>query len=653
MKRRLVRLFLVGALLFSWALLPPVAMGDATISTWGYVITAPGTYTLSADLVDPNDPSHPYAIVVMPGTSGVVIDGGGHTILGDGTAANYEGGIWLPTEDGTVGSGRDVGTGLAHITIQNIVFDALDIGVDGYGNLSDIRVEACTLQNLKDWSGLEFRTESTGGLASLQQTIDGVVIQNNEIKSSLGIPIKLANYGATTNPLTAMRNLTVAGNRIHGNDGIAPHEETSHAAIWLRYGASDVTIRDNLIYDNDNLSGIWLGGVGSTKAYTNLLIQGNRCEGQTGFWDKADTKPADGLTLDGITLSGTVSVQDNYFIGNDGYGVSNTTPGDTGTVVAEYNWWGDVAGPTGPNGDGVSAGVDYDPWHPVVGGVPQNGGIGFMPTASIVRVGGSVVVDVYIAADGLFGFQFTVDYDTTRLTATSAALVTDWFDGAFSPWNGVIDDGAGTVKFASSLQRGDTPSSGMGVVARMTFRGDAAGVAALSFSGVKLVRFVGGEQGTEVITPVGEFDGSITVLGEGTIAGTVRLQGRASHAGAVASADGDSDTTVAAGTFSLTVPEGTWTVTVEMARYLDAVKTGVVVTAGGTTNLPQVVLKGGDANDDDEIDILDAGIIGGQFGKAGAGITDPRADINADDEVDILDLVLMGGNYGDTSPVAW
>ncbi|GAB4403424.1 MAG: hypothetical protein Kow00123_14550 [Anaerolineales bacterium] len=653
MKCRLLRLALALGLVCAWAFVPPVVSGDDTISTWGYTITAPGTYTLGGNLVDPNDPAHPYAIVVMPGVSGVVIDGAGFSIVGDGNAADYEGGIWLPTEDGTVGSGRAVGTGLAHITIQNVVFDALDIGVDGYGNLTDVRVEGCTLQNLTDWSGIEFRTESTGGLALLQQTIDGVVIQNNEIKNSLGIPVKLANYGFTTNPLTAMRNLTVAGNRIHDCDGTAPHEETSHAAVWLRYGATDVVIRDNVIYGNADLSAIWLGGGGGGGAYTNLTVQGNRCEGQSGFWDKAGTKPADGLTLDGITLPGTVSIQDNHFLGNDGYGVNNTTPGATGTVVAEYNWWGDVAGPTGANGDGVSSGVDYDPWHPVVGGVQQNGGIGFMPAATAIRVGDSVVVDVFIAADGMFGFQFIVDYDTTRLTATSATLVTDWFDGEFSPWNGVIDDVAGTVKFASSLADGDTPPNGTGVVARITFRGDAAGVAALSFSNVKLVRFVGGEQGTEVITPVGEFDGSITVLGEGTIAGTVRLQGRASHAGAVAAADGDSDITVAAGTYSLTVPEGTWTVTVEMARYLDAVKTGVVVTAGGTTNLTQVVLEGGDANDDDVIDILDAGIIGGQFGKVGAGITDPRADINADNEVDILDLVLMGGNYGDTSPVAW
>jgi hypothetical protein len=32
------------------------------------------------------------------------------------------------------------------------------------------------------------------------------------------------------------------------------------------------------------------------------------------------------------------------------------------SMNAEDNWWGDAAGPTGPNGDGVSGPVDYTPW---------------------------------------------------------------------------------------------------------------------------------------------------------------------------------------------------------------------------------------------------------------------------------------------------
>lgn len=281
----------------------------------------------------------------------------------------------------------------------------------------------------------------------------------------------------------------------------------------------------------------------------------------------------------------------------------------------------------------------------------SGGTIGFSPGTQTIHLADSTTVDISIAADNMFGFQFVVTYDTARLTATSATLLTSWFNGSFNPWNGVIDDVAGTVKFASSLESGVTPPTGSGAVARITFRGDAVGLASLGFSGVKLVRFVGGEQGTEVITPVTEAPGSITVIGQGTIAGTVRLQARSDHSGATVAADGTSTTTNAAGAYSLTVWEGTYAVTVEMPRYLDAQRAGVVVTTGSTVTLTQVILLGGDANDDDAIDVSDAAIIGGEFGKTSG--FDARADINNDGQVDIVDLVLMGGNYGSASPVAW
>jgi hypothetical protein len=64
------------------------------------------------------------------------------------------------------------------------------------------------------------------------------------------------------------------------------------------------------------------------------------------------------------------------------------------------------------------------------------------------------------------------------------------------------------------------------------------------------------------------------------------------------------------------------------------------------TYLNLFVLLGGDATNDDVIDILDAGCIGGAYGGApgtcgGTG----WSDVNEDTFVDILDLSLMGGNY--------
>lgn len=61
----------------------------------------------------------------------------------------------------------------------------------------------------------------------------------------------------------------------------------------------------------------------------------------------------------GVHLVNAGTVHDCNLAGNAGDGVYNesTDPAD-----AENVWWGDAAGPTGTNGDGVSGNVDYTPW---------------------------------------------------------------------------------------------------------------------------------------------------------------------------------------------------------------------------------------------------------------------------------------------------
>jgi hypothetical protein len=53
-------------------------------------------------------------------------------------------------------------------------------------------------------------------------------------------------------------------------------------------------------------------------------------------------------------------VHDCNLVDNAGVGIYRS--GGTTAVNVEDNWWGDAAGPTGPNGDGVSGLVDYTPW---------------------------------------------------------------------------------------------------------------------------------------------------------------------------------------------------------------------------------------------------------------------------------------------------
>ena len=138
--------------------------------------------------------------------------------------------------------------------------------------------------------------------------------------------------------------------------------------------------------------------------------------------------------------------------------------------------------------------------------------------------------------------------------------------------------------------------------------------------------------------------------------GTVQLQSRSDHSGVEVCAD-DGGTPIctftnASGYYELSLPDGTYTIQVEMARYLDALKTGYSISSDVT--LPDLTLPGGDTNDDDMINILDLSFMGARY-ELSCGDTgwDARADINNDCTVNILDLSVTGGNYEESSPVPW
>ena len=112
--------------------------------------------------------------------------------------------------------------------------------------------------------------------------------------------------------------------------------------------------------------------------------------------------------------------------------------------------------------------------------------------------------------------------------------------------------------------------------------------------------------------------------------------------------------TVASGAYTLTVPAGIYDINVDMDLYLDGSRTGVTVTAGIKTTLPEIMLLGGDTNDDDTVNILDLSFLGARFGfSCGDPLYDVRGDINLDCSIIILDLTLAGSNFLISSPVPW
>ena len=166
-------------------------------------------------------------------------------------------------------------------------------------------------------------------------------------------------------------------------------------------------------------------------------------------------------------------------------------------------------------------------------------------------------------------------------------------------------------------------------------------------------------------------DGQIDIVGIAQYTGFVDLQGRANDSGATVgvydeapkgtatllaegtSASGGAYTTVLVGSDLLTVGTTYWLI-VDADYYLPTTASvasdyvhSALLDPRPLTELSAVKLLGGDATNDNEIDITDLSLIGGVFGTASSG----PADVNGDGQVDILDLVLAGGNYAlDSSP---
>ena len=63
---------------------------------------------------------------------------------------------------------------------------------------------------------------------------------------------------------------------------------------------------------------------------------------------------------EGIYFFAAVPVHNCNLVDNAGVGIYRT--GGSSPVNVEDNWWGDAAGPYGPNGDGASGLLDYTPW---------------------------------------------------------------------------------------------------------------------------------------------------------------------------------------------------------------------------------------------------------------------------------------------------
>ena len=236
---------------------------------------------------------------------------------------------------------------------------------------------------------------------------DGVVIQNNSpcfTVASSHVTITAETIGAATCVPTdgasgivvndGLTDVTISGLEIDGSDITG----SNHGIEFL--GASSyIRILDNFIHD--------------------MLVDGV-------FF------PA--------TPTGTVEIQGNLFLNNVGLGIN---AGD-GTVSAEYNSWGDYAGPAGTYGDGVSTNVDADPWTNVDLFLVTSG----TPWANQVVTGKNITYTVKASLKNVTGAVFTLTYNPAvlDLVAGPTASGTSTFAAA-GPNLFVVDEVTGTITF--------------------------------------------------------------------------------------------------------------------------------------------------------------------------------------------------------------
>lgn len=127
------------------------------------------------------------------------------------------------------------------------------------------------------------------------------------------------------------------------------------------------------------------------------------------------------------------------------------------------------------------------------------------------------------------------------------------------------------------------------------------------------------------------------------IKGKVRFQGREDNFGAKVCLGEQETQTSGEGLFSLFSPPGQAKIKISMPGYLPAQRELQLI-AGEILNLPEVTLLGGDADENEIVDLKDLKRIATDFNQF--CFPPPRTDIDENGITDIFDLVLAGLNLG-------
>jgi len=309
-----------------------------------------------------------------------------------------------------------------------------------------------------------------------------------------------------------------------------------------------------------------------------------------------------------------------------GGGVQNlvarsSRPAGPGTVTdfgytygpAEYGWLAN---------NGENAGTSGSLIVPVCAAAPSTAPSVTTTTDKTVFCGETAKVTINLNdVVNMYGYQFKVHYDASKVTTASGAFVDSFFDSrapAIRPWDATC--AAGVCQFAVSHVDPQTAISGSGPVAEITFAPGTPGEFDLTVSDILLSDRDGMPTSPAAPAPL-----HLTVCGFASVSGVVSLQGRATpiDAGAVTLTDGvlgpySAGFDPGTGAYSISnikvMPGGTsYQFDAAHGLYLGN-RMSHTLNPGDTYAAPATRLKGGDADNSGLIDVSDLTCIGGAFG---------------------------------------
>lgn len=268
-------------------------------------------------------------------------------------------------------------------------------------------------------------------------------------------------------------------------------------------------------------------------------------------------------------------------------------------------------------------------------------------------VGSIVSIDVKLDNRGqnnkINGADFVLNYDPDKLSFNGFTIA--------APDNihvgPTADTSKGTVTFATAGDLYTRGGSATVNLVTLQFQVLQTGASNLAFSLAEVSEETGG--GTEVLNcPVNEL--TITGGDFGQLSGQVQLVDRVpgsgtavDHSGVIvdvypagATAKADSTTTDSNGNYQFALDQGTYQVWATYPKHLRAVKDVTVVTNLNTT-APTINLLSGDANNDNEVSLLDLVILADEYPKTDTGTL--QSDFNGDGRVSLADLAVLAKNF--------